>query len=81
MSLLDTGIDISSSFCYIRELSCIKIIDSNMSLLFSNYFECLIMIVPFEFQDGEKFEIPMDNDMQEMSYYSIGTGDTLLVRW
>ncbi|XP_071545975.1 tubulin-specific chaperone E [Panulirus ornatus] len=32
-------------------------------------------------RDGEKFEIPMDNDMQEMSYYSIGTGDTLLVRW
>nr|XP_053651574.1 tubulin-specific chaperone E-like [Cherax quadricarinatus]XP_053651575.1 tubulin-specific chaperone E-like [Cherax quadricarinatus] len=30
---------------------------------------------------GKTFEIPMDNDMQEMAYYSIRTGDTLLLRW
>ncbi|XP_042206334.1 tubulin-specific chaperone E-like [Homarus americanus] len=30
---------------------------------------------------GETFEIPMDNDMQEIAFYSISTGDILLVRW
>ncbi|XP_037801679.1 tubulin-specific chaperone E-like [Penaeus monodon] len=27
------------------------------------------------------FEIPMDNDMKEMDFYSIVSGDTLMVRW
>ncbi|XP_069174271.1 tubulin-specific chaperone E-like [Procambarus clarkii] len=30
---------------------------------------------------GKVFEVVMDNDMQEMAYYSIQAGDTLLVRW
>lgn len=34
-----------------------------------------------DIKEEEDFEIPIDNDMKEMEFYSIVSGDILLVRW
>ncbi|KAK7066431.1 hypothetical protein SK128_012966, partial [Halocaridina rubra] len=32
-------------------------------------------------KDNEKFEIPIDNDMKEIEFYSVTTGDVIMARW
>ena len=40
----------------------------------------VVHIYFFVFQDGD-FEIPLDNDQQDLAFYSVESGDALLINW